>query len=136
LYICNSSKYQYTRKNYKESNDCTVVAFAESFNTTYEKAHFFLKHHIGRKNGRGLYLEEIQKIKTVCQKTKIRFGPYTEQNRTTLKKFCINHPVGRYFVVVRGHALAVINGVVYDGEDTPRLNRQVQFAMRIHVQEE
>lgn len=54
MFINILSKYRDIRKQYNEINDCTVVAFAEVFNTSYEKAHRHLKLHCGRVSRKGI----------------------------------------------------------------------------------
>lgn len=116
-------------KAMKEYNDCTVKAFAITLNTSYAKAHSHLKRFCGRPNGKGIVSREV--IPQSLKNTKHRVGPYTRENKVTLKKFCELHPQGRYYVSVRGHAVAIVDGVVYDHSDRPR--RQVTFAIRVYV---
>lgn len=114
----------------KEANDCTVKAFAKVFNTTYERAHKHLKDNCGRKNKKGIVSREV--IPQSLKNTRFAIGPYTRQNRVTLKKFCEEHKEGRFYVSLCGHAVAVIDGVVYDHSDKPR--RQVTWAMRVYLE--
>ena len=113
----------------KENNDCTVKALAIALNTSYAKAHTHLKRFCGRPDRKGIVSRDV--LPQSFKNTKYRVGPYTRRNKVTLKKFCELHPQGRYYVSVRGHAIAVVDGVVYDHSDRPR--RQVTFAIRIYV---
>lgn len=114
--------------DYKETNDCTVKAFAIAFNTTYAKAHNHLHKYCGRQRGKGI--KSSRTIPKSLKHSKVKEGPYSRSNRITLSQFCKKHPEGRYYVSVTGHALAVIDGTVYDHSDRPR--RQVTWALRIH----
>lgn len=119
-------------KRLNEWNDCTVKAFAKVFNTTYEKAHSHLKNACSRQNKCGIHSSKV--LPQSLKKTKHKVGPYTTANRIQLKKFCEKHPKGRYYVALCGHAIAVIDGVVYDHSDRPR--RQVTWAMRVYLEGE
>jgi len=119
-------------KRLNEWNDCTVKAFAKVFNTTYEKAHSHLKNACNRKNKCGIHSSKV--LPQSLKKTKHKVGPYTRENRIQLNKFCEKHPKGRYYVALCGHAIAVIDGVVYDHSDRPR--RQVTWAMRVYLEGE
>ena len=65
------------------------------------------------------------------KKTKYKIGPYSKTNRITLKNFLDKHSEGRFYVCVRGHALAVVDGVIYDYREG--LRRQVTWAMRVYL---
>lgn len=121
------------RVKYKEHNDCVVIGFAIALNTSYEKAHKHIKQTMNRKNRCGTYYV-ADKLHTTLKKTEHRVGPYTKKNKITIKKFCEKHPQGRYFVCVSGHALAIIDGVIYDYKDGPR--RFVDHAIRIYLEGE
>lgn len=116
-------------KAMKETNDCTVKAFAVVFDTTYEKAHAHLKHNCGRQNRKGIVSREV--IVPSLKKSKYKVGPYSKTNRITLKNFLEKHSEGRFYVCVRGHALAVIDGVIYDYKEG--LRRQVTWAVRVYL---
>lgn len=119
-------------KKLNEYNDCTVKAFAKVFNTTYEKAHKHLKNSCNRKDKCGIRSSMV--LPQSLKKTKFKVGPYTRDNRIQLKKFCEKHPKGRFYVALCGHAIAIIDGVVYDHSDRPR--RQVTWAMRVYLEGE
>jgi len=46
----------------------------------------------------------------------------------TVKSFMENYPKGRYFIIVKGHALALVDGVLY-GNGSEQFNG---FRRRIH----
>lgn len=126
-----SDMFSENTKLMKEDNDCTVKAFAVVFNTTYEKAHSHLKHHCGRQNRKGVISREV--LPPSLKRTKYKVGPYSRANRISLKAFVEKHNEGRFYVCVRGHALAVVDGVVHDYK--AGLRRQVTWAMRVYLEE-
>jgi len=38
---------------------------------------------------------------------------YKKETGYTVKPFMEQHPVGRYIIIVKGHALALVDGVLY-----------------------
>lgn len=117
----------------KESGDCTVMAWANVFDCTYEQAYNYMAK-FGRKHRKGMKLYQIKEALESCKKAKVKFGPYDGWNRISLSKFCKKHSQGRYYVLVRGHALCVKDGVVYDWKEGGR--RQVHFAARVRLEGE
>lgn len=55
---------------------------------------------------------------------------YKKTTGYTLKSFMENNPVGRFVLIVQGHAVAVVNGVLYGNSDERYngLYRSVWFA--------
>lgn len=127
-YVYNWPKYKEVRDALKETRDCTVVSMAEVFDMEYLKAHKILRERFKRKSRKGV---NVDKLAELMSEYTIKKGPYTWENKISLGQFCKKHPVGRYYVIVRGHALAVIDGVVYDHSDKPR--RMVVSAWRVHL---
>lgn len=117
----------------KETNDCTVVAWANVFDCEYTKAHAWMKR-FGRIHRKGMQLSEITAALNSCTKAKIKIGPYTRTNRISVSKFCKQHDKGRYYVCVRGHAFAIKDGVVYDYYAGPK--RLINFACRVYLEGE
>lgn len=108
-----------------------VVSFATVWDAPYEAAHHHMKTQFERKNRRGVpYSKGRESAMQRCPKTIMRDGPYRKDNRISLERFCREHPVGRYWVFVSGHALAVIDGVIHDHSHKPR--RMVQRAYRVY----
>jgi hypothetical protein len=123
----------------RETNDCVVRAFMCALDISYEQAHAYIKKEmkredrhgtytflyskniIGRiKNGRRISFIGAHPDKTWMQKNianttnkKILANPkYKKPTGFTIKAFLENHPVGRFVLVVEGHALAVVDGVL------------------------
>jgi hypothetical protein len=129
-----------------ERSDCTVVAFALLCGLTYSQSAEMLRN-AGRKPNKGfktrLFLgkkrivgrrlfEETNTCERVLHSLKYPDGrPVTVDERIykTLGKFAAAHPEGHYLVTVRGHAVAVMNGVVVDSEDKP--NRRICSVWRV-----
>lgn len=121
------------RQTEKDSKFCSVVTFMYVFNTSYDKAHSYLARY-GRKKNLGMLREQIKNALEGVRNSKVKYGPYTKTNRISLGEFCKRHPEGRYYVLVRGHALAVIGGIVHDCWHKPR--RQVTGAWRVYLNSE
>lgn len=85
----------------------------------------------GRQKRKGVYIREHPNIGLT--KTKHRIGPYTEANRICVSNFVKAHPQGRYYCLSRGHAFAIIDGVVWDHTYRPRA--QILHAVRIYLEE-
>lgn len=131
VWVDNWEQHKEIRAKYRETNDCMVVSFAAVWDAPYDKAHRHMALQFKRKPRRGVpYKVGRDNAISNCPKTVMRKGPYTKENRISLGKFCLAHPVGRYWVFVSGHALAVIDGVVYDHSHKPR--RMVQIAYRVY----
>lgn len=117
----------------RETNDCTVLAWANIFDCDYDKARNYLSK-FGRQNRRGMLRTDLEKAFAGVKRAKIRVGEYSKTNSITLSKFCRKHPKGRYYVCVRGHALSIKDGIVYDFKDGFR--RKVTFAVRVYLEGE
>lgn len=112
-----------------ERSDCSVLAWAKAFNCTYEQAHKYLKRH-GRKNRRGSTLDILEDCFNGVKKRPIKKGPYTRKNRITVNQFLKRHPKGNYYVVVRKHAFAIVDGIIQDWKEGKR--RQITSAWRVY----
>ena len=138
----------------KENNDCVVRAFMAALDIPYDQAHAWVKKNMNREDRKGTYTGKA--IKIVEGKTKngyqikfmglnpakIHWKEMTGSNKTlvnpkykkqtgyTLKSFMENNQVGRFVLIVQGHAVAVVNGVLYGNtnENAIGLYRSVWFA--------
>jgi hypothetical protein len=79
-------------------------------------------------------ISQIEAALKACRRAKIKFGPYDRKNRICVSHFVKKHPVGRYYVLVRGHAFCIKDGVVHDWKYGPR--RQITFAARVYLEGE
>ena len=89
----------------KETKDCTVRATAHALGTSYSKAHELLKR-AGRKDNTGF---EFGK-----QHEELGFEMRPELGCTWLERLLPKIPRGRFVITTRGHAFAVVHGIVYD----------------------
>jgi hypothetical protein len=100
---------------FNENNDCTVKAIAIATNTPYIKAHDVMGK-LGRVKRRGIRssLWESTFAKETLAKLNYSHTVVKSQAKTisTLPNYL--DPNKNYVVLVRGHALAVVRGVVQD----------------------
>ena len=125
----------------REDNDCVVRAFMVALDLSYEQAHGWVKRHMNREFGRGTYttiniVNVLGKVKNGyklkaygchpdkkvvmrCRGFKVITNPRYKNKQVgyTLKSFLENHPKGRFFVIVEGHAVAIVDGVLYGNSD-------------------
>ena len=91
-----------------EKNDCTVRAAAVRFTTSYARAHELLES-VGRRVKHGVKLPAIKELlERMGLEVKRPLFP------VTLNQFIKQNPRGRFYVVVRGHAVGVVDGVCID----------------------
>jgi hypothetical protein len=139
-----------------EKNDCVVRAFMAALDTSYDSAHAWVKKYLKRENKKGTYtnihlsnvigkVKNGKKIKMYgvspshdfligfrFKGAKLLTNPkYKKPTSYTLRSFIENHPTGRYFVIVEGHAVAVVDGKLYGntGEGTYKINRRVHYVV-------
>ena len=140
----------------REKNDCVVKAFMAALDISYDSAHAFVKKYMKRENRKGtytsIYLPNIigkvkngKKIKlygvspshdfllgSKFKSGKVITNPkYKKPTAYTLRSFIENHPTGRYFVIVEGHAIAIVDGKLYGntGEGNYKINRRVHYVV-------
>lgn len=110
----------------KHKKNCTVLALAYSANISYAEA-FELAKQAGREDNRGFRSEKLiahaNKALEDNRFYKVKRSPITVQ------KFCKTYPIGRYYVRKKGHAYAIIDGVVYDKEQ-PRPRERILEAWK------
>ena len=125
----------------KENNDCVVRAFMCVLDLPYEQAHAWVKKELKRQDRKGTFMSAYSKniigktkngkkinyigshpsrdfMKYSIGSDKILVNPkYKTKTGYTLKSFMENNPVGRFVLIVQGHAVAVVNGVLYGNRD-------------------
>jgi len=142
-----------------ENNDCVVRAVQHAFGVDYIDAHHFCETKLNRKSGQGtytgIYLPKIkqafgQKINRIGKDgriTRVKKSKVTRwsneksafvkkretlQVRYKVKDFLKKFNVGKYIVIVRGHAFALVEGkVIGNLEDSKRLTREVWSAYKV-----
>ncbi|AZF89629.1 hypothetical protein [Pseudomonas phage Pae01] len=105
-------------RRYGETNDCMVVSFAVVWNTTYEKAHQHLKVKCKRGYRQGATQKRFSYADTWCPKTRMLYREDAKDK--TLRQFAEENPEGRFWIAVKGHAIAIIDGVLYDHTNDKR----------------
>jgi hypothetical protein len=134
-----------------ESNDCVVRAIASSFEMSYDDSHkfvakiWFRRNREGTRNFVGGLRHMINnKVKIndklfetmgneyghVSYEVKVK-GQMVKRNMTT-GTFIKKYPIGKYLVVVRGHAFSIIDGaVVGNTSDATMKKRVINNAFKI-----
>jgi len=124
-----------------DNNNCAVNSLAIACNVPYDQAHAYAQKNWGRNHGQGT------KTKAIVNDFRVStpFGKMTVEVTVTqeykqpggwMRKRCMNvqtfikkYPSGTYYVLVRGHALVVKDGVLID--NSTRLKRRVHQAWKI-----
>jgi len=135
----------------RETNDCVVRAFMMALDLPYDKAHKFVADKFKRVNGKGvltrLYMTNVlNRQKNGYKMTLMGFHPkyafgrrnklinpkYKKETGYTVKSFMEQHPIGRYFIIVKGHALALVDGVLYGNfnEQYNGFRREVHYVIQ------
>jgi hypothetical protein len=108
-----------------ERSDCTVRALVKTAGLAYDDAWKWVSIKMQRRPRKGpsLYaavraMDNAQqingkKVKTLKRNRLTRFLNGADR-KMSLKTFCQHNPVGTFYVLVRGHALAVIDGRITD----------------------
>jgi len=127
-----------------ESNDCAVRAIASSFEMHYDEAHKFVakKWFRGNREGtrnfvggmrsmvrRGVLINGKSFSNLGDQNGHMKYdvkvkGEIVKRSMTT-GTFIKKYPVGRYLVVVRGHAFSIIDGVVVGNTEDSKMKKRV-----------
>jgi hypothetical protein len=95
-----------------EYNDCTVRAISIAYQIPYAQAHAKLKDW-GRKDGKPcMGFAWFMNDRMASTEKGVR--PLRHRSLGTLQNFCKNHPTGRYVIRIKGHALAIVDGVIND----------------------
>jgi len=134
-----------------ETNDCVVRAISSAFEMHYDEAHQFVKVKFGRKDRKGTAFFVGGLRRMVGNKVKINGksfetmgneyghvsyevkvkGQIVKRNMTT-GTFIKKYPVGKYLVVVRGHAFSIIDGaVVGNASDATMKKRVINNAFKV-----
>ena len=139
-----------------ETNDCVVRAFASCFNLSYDRAHKYVKEKFGRKDRQGTYGTVNTMMFLSLKKTQINYKrikrmgnrqlgllnyslQYSVKTKgglifrnMTVGTFIKKNPVGTFFILVKGHAFTIKDGVVIGNwEDSNKLKKQVKSAFQV-----
>ena len=112
-----------------EKADCTVRALAVTCDLTYDVAHKVLTY-FGRKSRQGVQFRRVLELmKGIDGPDKcFSFEPVEiwenhEKKWKTVGSFAKAHPKGRYIILVSGHAIPLIDGILVDGSRHPARRR-------------
>ena len=140
-----------------ETNDCVVTAFASSFEVTYDYAHKYVAEMFNRKPRKGTYFTVSKmvkmfdnkvtvngkKVQPIGEKTESLLIPYSLTYKVKVKgemvirqmtvgTFIKKNPKGTFFVLVKGHAFTIKDGVVIGNyEDAVKTKRPMRSAFEI-----
>jgi hypothetical protein len=93
----------------QESNDCAIHAISATLGISYKDA-YSIGELAGRVTGQGTYSHDLI---SAAKKLGFWFIPI-QTYRIRLSEFVALNPVGRFYLVIRGHAISLINGEVVD----------------------
>lgn len=116
-----------------EKNDCTVRATSLALSKPYKEVHKVFASN-GRRWGKGVNLVTLEKsLKTLLGTDPKAVYRHWQVGRVTLKTFVSRYNQGHWVVIKRGHAFAVVDGVVMDAHEACCGSRcLVQYAYRVN----
>lgn len=97
-----------------ERSDCVVRAVSVAGCMDYHVAHALLKRH-GRRDRKPTYIHTTIEAIREAFAVEVRYA-----ERCTLASFVNKHQSGHYVLLTSSHALALVDGVVYDWASHPR----------------
>jgi hypothetical protein len=109
-------------EGFSERRDCTVRALTNVSGAPYAEVHAIFAAH-GRKNRRGIALKKV--LQSVARD--LGLVAQVVRRSGSVERLLRDFPVARLVVTTRGHAFAVIDGVVHDTHTTSPL-RHVKCA--------
>jgi hypothetical protein len=95
---------------FNEERDCAVRAYSFYKKISYEDSHKKFKAN-GRKDRRATFLPVIEKVIGLDG---LHVKNLKKEDRPTLNRLMKLYPNKRIYAVTRNHAVAIINGVIYD----------------------
>lgn len=126
-----------------DRRDCVVSAIAVAFQLPMETADQVVTEQFGRKRNRGVEVNNIwkafgkgtfvgKKIKRVDNLTRYINKGEVVFRAMTVGTFLKKYKEGRYMLIIRGHAFAVVDGAVVGNlSDARRLRARVISAHRV-----
>ena len=94
-----------------ESNDCTVRSTSLALNKPYDEVHR-VYHVMGRKPRKGTTIPVMNKVlQSITKDDRVMIKALEEP---TFAQFARSNPVGKFIVIKRRHAVALIDGVWHD----------------------
>jgi hypothetical protein len=122
-----------------EHNDCGVRALAIAAAIPYSEAHGLLKAE-GRRDRKGtkanwiisaMRKSGIQAEEITVRDPKLHWYGGNSYTNPTLAEIIRAHQTGRYLVIVNGHALAMIDGVIHDKGEIAGARSRVRMMYRV-----
>lgn len=95
----------------KQTNDCTVRAYAEARNISYDRAYEYVAL-LGRKSGRRFHFKKVVAANSIFRW--LPFQAVKGQPRMNVEQFADQFTHGVYIARTAKHVLAVVDGVVHD----------------------
>ncbi len=130
-YTSTNEVYFKEREALNEKNDCVVRAIASAFNIDYLKAHSFVKYRFSRKDRGGTYSTYFKMLKLRNAFSKSVTQKYHEE-WPTVNQFLKKGYQGTYFILVRGHAFTIIDGVIHgNASDASRKRAKIRGCFKI-----
>ncbi len=117
----------------RDTKQCTVVTLMVATGRPYRACYDYLKSY-GRMHRKGMCRDDWSLALYSMKKFRIATGDYDMDNRITIGNFIKKHPVGTFFCASRGHAFAIVDGVLHDHSD--KLRRQITIAYRLYKRED
>lgn len=112
-----------------ESNDCVVRALSLAFNKPYAEMHAVCQR-AGRRKGKGMNVPMINKA--LAELTGNPLAKLDQLVRSqTFTTFARDNKQGNYFVIKRGHAVALIDGVFHDAGSAGEPRAIVKSVFRV-----
>jgi hypothetical protein len=102
----------------KDYNDCTIRALALSAGIKYDVAHK-IGRDAGRKDKKGIISDYLI---DEAKKNGLKFFKRV-RSQITISKFIKRNPKGKFYCKSRGHAFAIIDGVIFDTDNNTEYQR-------------
>jgi len=144
--ISDTVKYNGSNANQlMDNNSCSVLALAEAFEISYDQAYTYAKDVWGRLKRKGVItgriIDTFNSGLKVLDKKIVDSKPITKyrqpngkivNRRMRISTFIKEHPKGTYYILVKGHALVIKNGVMYDVKSfADRFSRPINYAWQV-----
>jgi hypothetical protein len=110
-----------------DRRDCSVRALSIAANLPYEHCSKLFAHH-GRKRGHATPTHISDGIHDDLGMQQV---PLLPRGWLTVTRFIAEHPVGRFVVHRRGHAFAIIDGVIHDWSRGTGPRSRIKKAWRV-----
>ena len=131
-----------------DSNYCTVTALSASFGISADEAYEYAAKTWERRKGKGVttaimlrsfpqaegfsYAKEVMGRDVIRVKADHDYKQPDGSMKTramNLATFAKKHPRGKFYILVKGHALTIIDGEIVDHTDKPK--RRINYAWRV-----